>query len=216
MCSKDNVFFRKSILGPQSVIIELGCGTSGLPGMAIAPRVGRYIATDQSYVLKLLRRNLKENSLRLRTPSQQKEDLSAKLSRFRSMPETHIDFIELDWELSDLSSLLASVHDGIGNRLNAVLACDCIYNDTLIQPLVQTCAELCRQEQSDDPLSSMSKGPVCVIAQQLRSPEVFEGWLTEFHRRFHVWKLHDTLLDDGLKQDSGYVVHVGILRSSIS
>lgn len=96
-------------------------------------------------------------------------------------------------------------------RFDVVLACDCIYNDTLIKPLVQTCVDVCNLRELD--ASKVGKEPtVVVVAQQLRSDEVFESWLREFMRAFRVWRMPDERLIDGLKTDSGFVIHVGILR----
>lgn len=92
--------------------------------------------------------------------------------------------------------------------IDIVLACDCIYNESLIAQLVRTCAELCQVVEAKP-----SKIPtICVIAQQLRSPDVFEAWLTTFSESFRVWRVPDSLLSDELKQDSGFVVHIGIIK----
>lgn len=112
----------------------------------------------------------------------------------------------LDWETDEVtSSLLVNESK---NSFDAVIACDCIYNDALIKPLVQTCVDACKLRTSD----GTEKPALCIVAQQLRSPEVFEAWLKEFHRAFRVWRLPDEELIDGLKSDSGFVIHVGILR----
>lgn len=58
----------------------------------------------------------------------------------------------------------------------------------------------------------MGKPTICVITQQLRSPDVFEAWLTDFMAAFSVWSVPDAMLTDGLKENSGFVVHVGVLR----
>jgi hypothetical protein len=90
---------------------------------------------------------------------------------------------------------------------DAVVACDCIYNEALIEPFVATCADLCRLrgEETEEPC-------VCVIAQQLRDPLVFEAWLVRFARSFHTWRVPDALLSEGLRSGTGFVVHVGVLR----
>lgn len=53
---------------------------------------------------------------------------------------------------------------------------------------------------------------LCIVAQQLRSDMVFEAWLKAFHELFKVWRMPDDLLCDGMKEGSGFVVHVGVLR----
>lgn len=116
----------------------------------------------------------------------------------------------LDWEADQVTASLAI--DG-KDDFDLVVACDCIYNDALIEPLVQTCTDVCRLRSSDENTSEgKGKPTVCVVAQQLRSAEVFEAWLKEFHRAFRVWRMPDEELIDGLKSDSGFVIHVGILR----
>lgn len=94
---------------------------------------------------------------------------------------------------------------------DAVIACDCIYNDALIEPLVQTCIDVCKLRGLE--LEGDGHTPtLCIVAQQLRSAEVLEGWLKSFYRAFRVWRVPDEELIDGLKSDSGFVIHVGILR----
>jgi hypothetical protein len=103
----------------------------------------------------------------------------------------------LDWETDDVSQSPA---------VDLVIACDCIYNESLIEPLNSTCAALCR-------LRAEGEGPtLCLIAQQLRSPDVFEAWLKSFQEKFVVWQVPDGLLGEGLREGSGCVVHVGIVR----
>jgi hypothetical protein len=90
--------------------------------------------------------------------------------------------------------------------VDIIIACDCVYNEALIEPLNATCAAICRLKvEGQDPT-------LCLIAQQLRSPEVFETWLKSFNKLFHVWQVPDAMLGEGLKEGSGFVVHVGIVR----
>jgi len=96
------------------------------------------------------------------------------------------------------------------SSFDAVIACDCIYNDVLIDPLVQTCIDVCKLRASD--ATRNEEFTVCIVAQQLRSAEVFEGWLKAFHKAFRVWRLPNEELIDGLKEDSGFVLHIGVLR----
>lgn len=51
-----------------------------------------------------------------------------------------------------------------------------------------------------------------VVAQQLRSADVFEAWLSSFCERFRCWQVPDEWLGEGLREGSGYVVHVGVLK----
>lgn len=90
--------------------------------------------------------------------------------------------------------------------VDLIVACDCIYNEALIEPLNGTCAALCRLREDKE------KPTLCLIAQQLRSPDVFEAWLKSFHEKFEVWQVPDRLLDEGLREGSGFIVHLGIVR----
>lgn len=120
----------------------------------------------------------------------------------------------LDWEKDFVHSLpaaLAEAEDARNLKINAVLTCDCIYNESLIAPLVRTCKDLCQLGDADP----IGKPTICVVAQQLRSPDVFEAWLTTFTECFRVWRVPDTLLSEGLKENSGFVIHIGVLHSSL-
>lgn len=205
-------------VGKGSTVLELGCGISGVLGMCTGPRVGRYVATDQAYVFKLLRRNLEGNMgsreavgkgkvrQRGRKKKGDAEDANS------GMMGSNIEILELDWETSSLEGLPDMLglngSDHGGQRLDLVLACDCIYNEALIEPFVRTCVELCRLSGG----SVSEKPTLCVIAQQLRSYTVFEAWLAAFHGQFRVWRVADELLVEGLRDGTGFVVHVGVLR----
>lgn len=190
-------------------MIELGCGISGIVALSLAGRIGKYIATDQEYLLKVLKQNIDEN-LAVLQPSKSKKATAKLKGRAEALSESRakIEVMALDWELSSLSSL-PSLLGGSGT-VDAVIACDCIYNEALIKPLVQTCAGICRLRAALDPETPT----VCIVAQQLRSSDVFEAWANEFIRLFKFWRLPDVLLHDELQSDSGYVVHLGILRET--
>jgi len=206
-----NFLFTHGLLDANSMVIELGCGIAGVIAVTLARKVGKYIATDMSYVLRGLRRNLDANGvdwLDVAKPAQEDPKVG-KSSRKKGRGGTgkvggRVQVLELDWAESSVESLptlLGSMDD-----LRCILACDCVYNEALVKPFVETCAALCR-------LTEHAQYPaVCVIAQQLRSDHVFEAWLQAFHKHFRVWRIADELLITGLKGGQGYVIHVGILR----
>lgn len=208
ICLEENVLFQSSVLDRQSTVLELGCGISGIVAISLSSRVGKYIATDQEYVFKWLKPNIQNN-----TPRPKGSD---KVKRHGKVPEinsmsNNILIMALDWESSSVSDLPKMIETNSADNapsINAVIACDCIYNEALIEPIVRTCAEICQLPNA----SSLGKATVCVIAQQLRSDAVFEAWLSAFYKVFRVWRVPDNLLIEGLREGSGFVIHVGILR----
>lgn len=214
IASENNILFRTAVLDRNSEILELGCGTSGIVAIMLAPKIGRYIATDQDYVHKLLKSNVEGNALKPKASGKVKRSRKACVNSGSGPSGTNIEIIALDWEASSVSNLLSLIGprlDDTPHTLDAVIACDCIYHEALIDPLVQTCAELCQLARS----ASSSKLTVCIIAQQLRSDSVFEAWLLAFHKLFRVWRVPDELLIEGLKHGSGFVVHIGVLRANL-
>lgn len=205
---EENVLFQSSVLGRQSTVLELGCGISGIVAIASSPRVGKYVATDQEYIFKWLKLNIQNN-----TPKPKSFD---KIKRHGKVPEislisSNILVMALDWESSSVSDLPKTIEINSADNvqgIDAVIACDCIYNEALIEPMVRTCAEICQLPNA----SSLEKATVCVIAQQLRSNAVFEAWLSAFYKVFRVWRVPDNLLIEGLREGSSFVIHIGILR----
>ncbi|POS85231.1 hypothetical protein EPUL_003424, partial [Erysiphe pulchra] len=207
-----NLLFRNDILHAKSSVLELGCGISGITALAMRSLVGSYLLTDQTYVMKLLNQNLEENS------NMKAAKLPTKKSKGRNIngckknmgddrsPNyiSNISAIPLDWETDEVTHQLSEVSQNKG--FDVIVATDCIYNDALIQPLVNTCADACK-------LRSLANGlpTVCIFAQQLRSFEVFEKWLKSFSQKFIVWRVLDSELTEGLRMGSGFVVHLGIL-----
>ena len=213
-----NWLFRHSLTGPSSAVVELGCGVSGIVAVAMAPRVKRYICTDQEYVFKLLRANLEENA-----PSapHHRSSTSKSAAQSRSMKghvQPSIDILPLDWEKDVASDLFHTIktpgQSSSSSSLDLVIACDCIYNESLIGPFVRTCTEICQSQSDDhgDDHGDDSHPTMCLVAQQLRSDEIFDAWLSAFSRVFRVWRIPDNLLTEDLRSDRGFAVHVGILK----
>lgn len=209
LASKNNVLFRVGMLNQNSTVVELGTGVSGVVALTLGPRVREYIATDQRYTLKLLERNISDNS-----HSKSSKAGSAKTdSKSTSKRSSNIQTVALDWEIDDASSLFnllkaSSNQSASQSGVDVVIACDCIYNEALIEPFVRACTDICSLRGR-----GQAEPTVCVIAQQLRSAEVFEIWLRSFARSFSIWRVPDELLSDGLKPGTGFVVHVGILQT---
>lgn len=197
--------------------MELGAGVSGVVALSLGPSIKRYIATDQDYVIRLLKQNIAENLANMSSINTTKTTRTKQKSKRRAHEDTiaapprsaNIETLELDWELDSISHLpsLLNLDDG-SKGLDLVIACDCIYNEALIEPLNTTCAQICRLRSSEE----AHVPTLCLVAQQLRSYEVFESWLKSFHSLFHVWRFPDELLTEGLKGSSGFIVHLGIVR----
>ncbi|KAK3318292.1 hypothetical protein B0H66DRAFT_532802 [Apodospora peruviana] len=136
--------------------------------------------------------------------------------------QQNIHFTPLDWETDGATPELLSSSTAVSNNsktatatatresFDAIIACDCIYNEALVEPLVSTCADICRLRAADN--RDEDKPCVCVVAQQLRDPTVFEAWLACFAESFRVWRIPDSLLTEGLRSNSGFVVHIGVLK----
>ena len=213
IAGKGNVFFETGMLSASSTVLELGCGVSGIVALAMSKRVGRFIATDQEYVFKMLKSNLKENVIRPKSGTKftKCQSKSKRHSNMDPTSSSNIGILALDWETSSISSLpslLGSALPFASPNIDAVVACDCIYNEALIGPFVQTCVDICSLPKS----ASVKSPTICMIAQQLRSYAVFETWLLAFHKKFRVWRVPDHLLNAALSDGSGFVVHVAILR----
>lgn len=209
-----NWLFKGGFLSKGSTVLELGCGISGVVAMMLAPRVRRYVATDQEYVFKCLRRNLDENAVTRKVTSGVRYGKRKKKKKEEVVVDADVALLALDWETSVLEGMEGLLgFDGIGEGkgLDMVLACDCVYNEALIGPFVRTCRELCRLSGR----MGVERKTLCVVAQQLRSHAVFEAWLAAFQGGFRVWRVPDEMLVDGLKEGSGYVVHVGVLRDGV-
>ncbi|PTD01522.1 hypothetical protein FCULG_00010150 [Fusarium culmorum] len=190
-----------------------------LSALALGPRVSRYVLTDQSYVQRLLQKNIDENfssafSSGTSTPTggrgRKKRNAHGPIT-----PQSNIRFTTLDWETDEVTPSL--VGSGDARSFDAVVACDCVYNYALVDPFVQTCADACRLRLSDSALSDNDERRpcICVIGQQLRSDEVFESWLKAFSASFHAWRVSDNALPEELRSTAGFVVHVGILREEL-
>ncbi|KAL1653063.1 Ribosomal protein lysine methyltransferase [Didymella pomorum] len=192
LASPSNILFTSGLLSASSSAIELGSGISGIVALTLGVRISSFLATDQDYAMRLLRQNIFDNFDAV-FPGLKK---GGKGKRKHVSPGS-ITAQVLDWEEDDVSHL---------SPVDVLIACDCIYNYALVEPLNATCAAICKLNDSKE------RPTLCVIAQQLRSSDVFEAWIKSFDRRFHTWQIPDRLMDEGLREGSGFVVHIGIVR----
>ena len=115
----------------------------------------------------------------------------------------------MDWETDEIAPFLAD--NGLTTGADVVLACDCIYNYALIEPFTQACADVGRVRQQSSETDE-STPTVCVVAQHLRQPDVFEEWAEVWMRKFHTWRIPTEMLGEALGEGSGFAVHVGVLK----
>lgn len=166
--------------------------------------------------MKLLHENLRENQVAAggavssSSTTKGRKSMSRPKKGSAAVEKSNIITRPLDWETDEVTASLTGSPSC--KSFDAVIACDCIYNDALIEPLVQTCVDSCRLRSAEAESGDGQEPTVCVVAQQLRSAEVFEAWLKVFSRSFRVWRVPDEELIDGLKTDSGFVIHIGILK----
>lgn len=210
--SPNNPLTANGILSPSSSVLELGCGISGVIALCLAPQIARYTLTDQPYVLKLIRQNLEENAETVKRGSgnrkggsKSKKGDGGGTAKGQEVMDRKIRALALDWETDEVSNVVSP-----GESFDVVVACDCIYNSHLIPPIVSTCVDACKLRKRED-----GEPTVCIVGQQLRSDEVFESWLREFSKNFKAYRVPDSMLIDGLKEDSGFVVHIGVLREEL-
>ncbi|KAI0404609.1 hypothetical protein F4802DRAFT_566704 [Xylaria palmicola] len=212
LASPDNFLWKTGAFSSSSSVLELGCGISGLVGLALSPLVSRYVLTDQTYVARLVERNLEENlAIHQKSSSQKRRGKSSSTAK-----PPNLRFAPLDWELDEVTASLTGSPDVVS--FDAVIACDCIYNDSLIEPLVQTCVDACSLRQRGLEAGAQNDGAttpaLCIVAQQLRDPEIFEGWIKEFSRHFCVWRVPEEALSKELRANTGFVVHIGVLKNA--
>lgn len=187
LVSSKNLLWATSVLHQQANIIELGCGIAGIIGISLHGMVGTYILTDQEYVLKRLRVNV---------------DASMESAQRNASQRGRLHVAALDWEADSASNL--KIITGKDAFIDLVIACDCIYNDFLIQPFVETCVEVCKMSEGGKSL--------LMVAQQLRSNDVLSEWLRTSMQYFDVWRVPDEQLSNELASGSGFVVHLLLLR----
>ena len=196
--SPTNVLKRLGVLGADSTVVELGCGISGLVGLSLSPHVRDYLLTDQRYVIKLLKDNVAANKPTDTMKRKSKKGITPRIGNLHILP--------LDWKVDSALNVKNVLSPDSSVRL--LLACDCIYNDFLIKPFVQTCVDICSLHLAG------GASTVLLVAQQLRSESVLESWLRETMKAFLVWRIPDNMLTVDLQADSGFVLHLAVLKGS--
>ena len=197
-------------------MLELGCGISPLNGLTTRDLVRKWVLTDQVYVRKLVERNILANEEASHSGKGKKTSSGGGKGKGKGKEKTTGDedgtvvFQVLDWETDEITSGLTGLENT--KSFDAVVACDCIYNYALVEPLVQACADACELREQDE----IHPQPcICVVAQQLRSDDVFETWLTAFNEKFHVYRVPDSKVVEGLRSIDGFTIHIGVLMGVV-
>lgn len=190
------------ILHADAIVVELGCGLAGLIGLALSRLVKLFVLTDQDYVMKYLKENISANSA---SNKERQKKTKKKATVKPSMREENLKTLPLDWEKDSVENLRAVLPPEAS--INLVLLCDCVYNEYLVKPLVQTCVDVCRLGSSE------TRATVLLIAQQLRSHAIFEIFLDGLMKDFDVWRVPDEKISTDLQSGSGYTIHLAILKN---
>ncbi|KAG9770814.1 hypothetical protein KCU88_g6520, partial [Aureobasidium melanogenum] len=188
-------------LHSESTVVELGCGVAGLLGLVLSRVVGCYVLTDQEYVMKYLKENILMNTAARKSVTRTS---NRKGNAQRYQPRDNLSLVPLDWETTDVGILTSTI--GPQGSIDLLVLCDCVYNDFLVSPLVQTCIDICRLGTTAD------KNTIVLIAQQLRADSICELFLATLMKHFDVWRVQDAKISAELRSGSGYVVHLATLK----
>ncbi|WVQ83854.1 hypothetical protein IAT38_005998 [Cryptococcus sp. DSM 104549] len=158
-------------------ILELGAGT-GLLALLLGPICGRYTASDRFENLKLVKRNLDLNGLGAvgllpDLENETKHSSPPKRGRKKEgVKEAEVILEEIDWvEVSEEMKRHRHEAPKEGEKgYDLVLAVDCIYNEHLVQPLVDTLARYC----------PVGGDTVVWVVVELRSADVLTTFLDKW------------------------------------
>ena len=137
-----------------------------------------------------------------------------------------IDIVSLDWETHSIQHHPAFSGENVG-EITLILAMDCVYNEALVPPFIETCREICElaynsRKPSNEKCSGYdTEQTLVLIGIDLRHQDVLECFLLHFVRAFKVWRVSDSHLSEELKTrvdgeseelGSGYAIFCGVLR----
>lgn len=199
---------------PNSIVMELGCGINPLIALTVGDRVPiQYFATDQEYTLKLFSKNLHANTPKsgVRLGADTTTITREKETR-QSRGTSTVDVCALDWERDDpvrgqpWSRIQPSNANNIDDPsgIDVLLACDCIYNESLVKAFVDTCIDICTMRRGRTPTR-------CLVIQQLRSSDVVLDWMLLMLRSFELFRIRDEYLPCRLTPSHGFVVYLATL-----
>ncbi|KAH3901994.1 S-adenosylmethionine-dependent methyltransferase SCDLUD_001782 [Saccharomycodes ludwigii] len=188
--SKDTIL---PLCDESTILLELGCGISGILPIILSNYVCTYIATDQNSILNKLKKNILSNINEINkrevisktlgiTKSQDEEFENYKQSKndnHNTKKEVVLEICPLDWEhpmspATDLflNTLITSPLKQNNNLL--ILAMDVIYNTYLIEPFLSTIDTIFQKYSKKNFFSGKVQ---CFVGIQLRTQDVVEEFL---------------------------------------
>lgn len=168
-------------------IMELGAGVTGLFSCILGKVCDKYVATDQSHLLKLLKSNIVDN---VRDVESSTIDGIVKQ---RKVIKGKIDVVEFDWEEPDQGWY--NLKEVCGDeKPDFVIGCDIVYNDYLVEHLVESLERV------------VGESTIVLIGLQVRLPENMELFVeTLLQHNFKVFLHTPEVLTDELS--SGYAIY---------
>lgn len=212
------------IITPESSVLELGSGIAGLLAVSVGVNVKKWVCTDIETMLKGLRENIRDNLPESWTEARdgvfeqgtsKKRVIAKKRGKSSGASEQGIAFsskrIEvgcLNWETDDIEHHPSLTENGRFLPLDLLVCSDCVYNYDLIPPLVSVLVAASQQSYR------AGKLPKALVVLEVRSEDVLETWLKEFHTYFHCGRLRIELLGQGWESNGGEtgVAFLGVLR----
>ncbi|WWC67457.1 uncharacterized protein I206_101365 [Kwoniella pini CBS 10737] len=218
-----NPIFHSEVL-KKSSILELGAGT-GLLSILLSGHCKKYTSSDRLENLKLVKRNLELNGINIGDrPSsdtlisnnfQKRTKLNgSSKNKFNPAEEKrYINLEEIDWtSISDqrkrhpelwISDFYMKNNKEEEEESDLILAVDCIYNEFLIQPLIDTLGRYCK---------SGEKSVVWVVVE-LRSADVLtmflEKWMNDSSGPWTIIRLSEKMMGDWEGKKARWVGWVG-------
>ncbi|KAK6904237.1 hypothetical protein I203_107753 [Kwoniella mangroviensis CBS 8507] len=222
--------FNSDILGKSS-ILELGSGT-GLLAVLGSRLCGRYTSSDRLENLKLVKKNCEINGIVIEDGSvlvsniekdKGKENRLSKVkssenrpghghSKMTTIPEIRpkvvleeIDWIAISQERKSHPERWSSSLAEENPKYDLILAVDCIYNEYLVQPLIDTLAKYCKRGKGG--------GNVVWVVVELRSSDVLtlflEKWLTDPSGPWTIVRLSEKMMGHWDDKKARWVGWVG-------
>jgi predicted nicotinamide N-methyase len=194
--SSQDALFSRQLLGGARVL-ELGSGT-GLLGLILAPFTGHHTCTDLPELVPLIKKNILLNGNLL---SESPDRLSYDALNWNDVYECPPTARERLF-LKGLSETCTgeNMNEGILNPgFDLILAVDCVYNPSLISPLLTTID-----------LYTVPERTAVLVVMELRDEDVLREFLTQWSGMpgWEIWSVgnetHPSLLDERFSMWIGF------------